>query len=79
MEAMCGSPYWVFLNIQRGLLPVSYTHLDVYKRQVQVSLSPSYLPLIIVDLSFDLEIWCSDNALVVKDWYSCLLYTAICV
>ena len=40
MEVMYGSPY-----------PVSYTHLDVYKRQLHTLTHPNYWPLIRNDRS----------------------------
>ena len=45
----------ILLAIGGALIPVSYTHLDVYKRQVQV-LRPSR-PLVILNSSYFQEIW----------------------
>ena len=67
-EQQAGLFVWASVpqTVQDGFAPVSYTHLDVYKRQILVS---SNLSLFLVATGFILfmQIW------------SCLLYTSRCV
>ena len=64
-----------------GIGPVSYTHLDVYKRQSQClpSLSGSRNSGVAIWNVWSLALRCISGARRVMDSWPCLLYTSRCV
>ena len=68
----------VFRRQDEGLGPVSYTHLDVYKRQIQAR-PPAKQPFRAVPRDPAAKAADAEMDAVCADGYPCLLYTSRCV